>query len=84
MSTYEVHLGSWRPGLSYLQLADELVGYVSDLGFTHVELLPVAEHPFAALVGLPGHRLLRADLAVRDAGRLPAASSTGSTRPASA
>ena len=46
MSTYEVHLGSWRPGLSYAQLADELVGYVSDLGFTHIELLPVAEHPF--------------------------------------
>ena len=46
MSTYEVHLGSWRPGLSYRQLADELVGYVADLGFTHVELLPVAEHPF--------------------------------------
>ncbi len=46
MSTYEVHLGSWRPGLSYLQLADELVSYVSDLGFTHVELLPVAEHPY--------------------------------------
>ena len=47
MSTYEVHLGSWRPGLSYAQLADELVAYVADLGFTHVELLPVAEHPFA-------------------------------------
>jgi 1,4-alpha-glucan branching enzyme len=47
MSTYEVHLGSWRPGLSYAQLADELVAYVSDLGFTHIELLPVAEHPFA-------------------------------------
>jgi 1,4-alpha-glucan branching enzyme len=47
MSVYEVHLGSWRPGLSYVQLADELVAYVADLGFTHVELLPVAEHPFA-------------------------------------
>jgi 1,4-alpha-glucan branching enzyme len=47
ISAYEVHLGSWRQGLSYAQLADELVAYVSELGFTHVELLPVAEHPFA-------------------------------------
>ncbi len=47
MSTYEVHLGSWRPGLGYAQLAEELVEYVRDLGFTHVELLPVAEHPYA-------------------------------------
>ena len=47
MSVYEVHLGSWRAGLGYRQLADELVGYVADMGFTHVEMLPVAEHPFA-------------------------------------
>ena len=46
MSVYEVHLGSWRQGLGYRQLAEELVGYVSDLGFTHVEFLPVAEHPY--------------------------------------
>ncbi|WP_313021478.1 1,4-alpha-glucan branching protein GlgB [Mobilicoccus sp.] len=46
MSTYEVHLGSWRPGLTYVELADQLVDYVKDLGFTHVELLPVAEHPY--------------------------------------
>jgi 1,4-alpha-glucan branching enzyme len=46
MSIYEVHLGSWRPGLSYRQLATELADYVTDLGFTHVEFLPVAEHPF--------------------------------------
>ncbi len=52
MSTYEVHLGSWRRGpdhpgyLTYRQLADELVPYVRDMGFTHIELLPVAEHPF--------------------------------------
>jgi 1,4-alpha-glucan branching enzyme len=51
MSIYEVHLGSWRPGLSYRQLATELVGYVSDMGFTHVEFLPVAEHPFAGSWG---------------------------------
>ena len=46
MSCYEVHLGSWRQGLSYRELADQLVGYVKDLGFTHVELMPVAEHPY--------------------------------------
>jgi 1,4-alpha-glucan branching enzyme len=46
MSVYEVHLGSWRPGLSYRQLAEELVAYVVDMGFTHVEFLPVAEHPY--------------------------------------
>ncbi|MCA0436946.1 MAG: 1,4-alpha-glucan branching protein GlgB [Actinobacteria bacterium] len=46
MSVYEVHLGSWRKGLSYVELAEHLVNYVKDLGFTHVELLPVAEHPY--------------------------------------
>jgi len=51
VSIYEVHLGSWRPGLSYRQLATELVDYVTDLGFTHVEFLPVAEHPFGGSWG---------------------------------
>ena len=51
MSTYEVHLGSWRPGLSYLDLARELTDYVLAHGFTHVELLPVAEHPFGGSWG---------------------------------
>jgi 1,4-alpha-glucan branching enzyme len=58
MSIYEVHLGSWRRNplednrsLSYLELADELSDYVRDLGFTHVELLPVMEHPFAGSWG---------------------------------
>ncbi len=46
MSIYEVHLGSWRRGLSYLDLAEHLVNYVVDLGFTHVEFLPVMEHPY--------------------------------------
>lgn len=51
MSVYEVHLGSWRPGLGYRELADQLTQYVVDLGFTHVELLPVAEHPFGGSWG---------------------------------
>ena len=47
MSIYEVHLGSWRyePG-GYRALADQLAAYVSEMRFTHVELLPVMEHPF--------------------------------------
>jgi 1,4-alpha-glucan branching enzyme len=44
---YEVHIGSWRAGLTYREAADQLAGYVSGLGFTHIELLPVAEHPYA-------------------------------------
>ncbi|MDX3322542.1 1,4-alpha-glucan branching enzyme [Streptomyces anthocyanicus] len=45
-SVYEVHLPSWRPGLTYRELAEELPAYAKDLGFTHVELMPVAEHPY--------------------------------------
>ncbi len=51
MSVYEVHLGSWKRGQSYAQLADELTAYVSDLGFTHVEFLPVMEHPYGGSWG---------------------------------
>ncbi|MGO4490626.1 1,4-alpha-glucan branching enzyme [Arthrobacter sp. 2YAF22_2] len=51
MSVYEVHLGSWRVGLDYRQLAKELVEYVKWLGFTHVEFMPVAEHPFGGSWG---------------------------------
>ncbi|WP_267488027.1 alpha-amylase family glycosyl hydrolase, partial [Streptomyces sp. DH12] len=47
----EVHLPSWRPGLTYRQLAEQLPAYVKDLGFTHVELMPVAEHPFGGSWG---------------------------------
>ena len=53
MAVYEVHLGSWKrkegeggPYLSYRELADDLVPYVKEMGYTHIELLPVAEHPF--------------------------------------
>jgi 1,4-alpha-glucan branching enzyme len=53
MSIYEVHLGSWRRKgehgqywLTYRELAEQLPAYAADMGFTHVELLPVSEHPF--------------------------------------
>jgi len=53
ISIYEVHLGSWRRvledgnrSLSYREMAEELVSYVRHMGFTHVELLPIMEHPF--------------------------------------
>ncbi len=52
MSVYEVHLGSWmRPTLSYRQLAEKLIGYLLEMGYTHLELLPVMEHPFDASWG---------------------------------
>ncbi|CAA7619859.1 1,4-alpha-glucan branching protein GlgB [Magnetospirillum sp. UT-4] len=58
ISIYEVHLASWRRNpddggrpLSYLELADQLSDYVKDMGFTHVELLPVHEHPFSGSWG---------------------------------
>ena len=47
VSVYEVHLGSWKPGLSYRELATELGDYVLSQGFTHVEFLPVTEHPYS-------------------------------------
>jgi 1,4-alpha-glucan branching enzyme len=46
VSVYEVHLGSWKLGLTYKELAVELVGYIQQQGFTHVEFLPVTEHPY--------------------------------------
>ena len=51
MSIYEVHLASWRPGLGYRELATELTDYVREMGFTHVEFMPVAEHPFGGSWG---------------------------------
>ncbi|MGY1915687.1 1,4-alpha-glucan branching protein GlgB [Blastococcus sp. SYSU DS0973] len=51
MSIYEVHAGSWRQGLSYRELADELVDYVVSAGFTHIEFMPLAEHPFGGSWG---------------------------------
>ena len=59
LSFYEVHLGSWRRKpeedhrwLSYREMADELVSYVTDLGYTHIALLPISEHMFDDTVGL--------------------------------
>jgi len=53
MSIYEVHLGSWQRNceegnrfLSYLELSERLIPYVKEMGFTHIELMPVMEHPF--------------------------------------
>jgi 1,4-alpha-glucan branching enzyme len=51
MSTYEVHLGSWKRNkdgnwMTYRELAEDLVTYVKEMGYTHIELLPIAEHPF--------------------------------------
>ena len=53
MSVYEVHLGSWRRvpedhnrWLTYRELADKLIPYVKDLGYTHIEMMPISEHPF--------------------------------------
>ena len=58
MSVYEVHLGSWRRNadeanryLTYRELADTMVPYVRELGFTHIELMPVMEHPFSGSWG---------------------------------
>ncbi|MFT2710847.1 1,4-alpha-glucan branching protein GlgB [Clavibacter sp. Sh2126] len=51
MSVYEMHLGSWRPGLGYREVAGELVAYLQELHYTHVEFLPLAEHPFGGSWG---------------------------------
>ncbi|HYD18623.1 MAG TPA: 1,4-alpha-glucan branching protein GlgB [Patescibacteria group bacterium] len=58
ISVYELHLGSWRQrpedynrALSYTELADELVAYIQHMGFTHVELMPIMEHPFGGSWG---------------------------------
>ena len=52
MRVYEVHLGSWRHGVdTWEQLAIELTDHVCSLGFTHVELMPIAEHPFGGSWG---------------------------------
>ena len=51
LSIYEVHAPSWRKGLGWRGLAEQLVPYVKDLGFSHIELLPVMHHPFSGSWG---------------------------------
>jgi 1,4-alpha-glucan branching enzyme len=51
MSVYEIHVGSWRPGLGYREVADQLIEYLGETGFTHVEFMPLAEHPFGGSWG---------------------------------
>ena len=64
MAIYEMHLGSWmrKPGgqvHTYRELASLLVDYLVDLGYSHVEFMPIMEHPCHRLLGLSVHRLFR-------------------------
>ena len=85
MSAYEVHLGSWRKRdrSAYARARRELVDYVADLGFTHVELLPVMEHPFGGSWGYQVTSYFAPTSRFGDPDDFRA-SSTGCTRPASA
>ena len=72
ISIYEVHLGSWRRGennsfLDYDRIADYLIPYVLDLGFTHIELLPISEHPFSGSWGYQPARPVQPNLTLRSA-----------------
>ena len=78
MSVYELHLASWKrhPGgdpWTWEQLADELPRYVADLGFTHVELMPVMQHPFGGSWGYHVTSYFAPGRALRRPRRLPAA-----------
>ena len=90
ISIYEVHVGSWlRPGEadrgSLWDLATErLIPYLADLGFTHLELLPITEHPFGGSWGYQPLGLFAPSAALRAARRASPASSTRCTQPASA
>ncbi|MGN6743710.1 MAG: 1,4-alpha-glucan branching protein GlgB [Amnibacterium sp.] len=46
ISVYEMHFGSWRQGLGYRDAADQLIDYLHETGYTHVEFMPLAEHPY--------------------------------------
>jgi 1,4-alpha-glucan branching enzyme len=51
LSVYEIHVGSWRAGLGYRDIAEPLIQHVTEAGFTHVEFMPLAEHPFGGSWG---------------------------------
>ena len=77
-TTYECHLGSWRTvpeendrPLTYRELAEQLPVYLAEHGFTHVEFLPVAEHPYAPSWGYQVSAYYAPDGALRHSGRLP-------------
>ena len=91
VSIYEVHLGSWRlnplegnRSLTYLELADELAAYVNDMGFTHVELLPVMAHPFSGSWGYQVTGYFAPDAAPTARPTTSASSSTACTATGSA
>ena len=89
MSIYEVHAGSWQRAddgsfLTWDELADRLIPYVVDMGFTHIEFMPITEHPYDPSWGYQTDRPLRADRALRRPGRALRASSTAPIAPASA
>ena len=75
LNIYEVHLGSWRRApednslLGYRELAHQLVAYVQEMGYTHIELLPITEPPLRWLLGLSKHRVFRTHQPLWDAGR---------------
>ena len=71
LSIYEVHAPSWRKGLGWRELAEQLAPYVRDLGFTHVELLPVMQHPFSGSWGYQVTGFFAPLLGARVARRLP-------------
>ena len=84
MSIYEVHIGSWRKGLTYLELADQLVEYVHLAGLHPRRVHAGRPAPVRGVVGLPRHRLLRPDVASSAPPTSSATWSTSCTRPASA